>query len=127
MDFNVIRSRLEQERKQLTEELEQRSDSSRLTERRDGSPFGKIEEEANGVAGLEKRVAPQSRIRDTLVQLEHALQKLDEGTYGLCDSCEQPINPARLETLPLAALCVSCKALQEEQGNLNGRLLRVKR
>ena len=127
MDFNVIRSRLEQERKQLTEELEQRSDSSHLTERRDGSPFGKIEEEANGAADLEKRVALQSRIRDTLVQLEHALQKLDEGTYGLCDSCEQPINPARLETLRLAALCVSCKALQEGQGNLNGRLLRVKR
>lgn len=127
MDFNVIRSRLEQERKQLTEELEQRSDSSHLTERRDGSPFGKIEEEANGAADLEKRIALQSRIRDTLVQLEHALQKLDEGTYGLCDSCEQPINPARLEALPLAALCVNCKALQEGQGNLNGRLLRVKR
>ncbi|MQY81690.1 MAG: molecular chaperone DnaK [Dehalococcoidia bacterium] len=113
MDFNVIRSRLEQERKQLTEELEQRSDSTHLTERRDGSPFGKIEEEANGAADLEKRVALQSRIRDTLVQLEHALQKLDEGTYGLCDSCEQPINPARLEALPLATLCVSCKALRE--------------
>ena len=113
MDFNVLRSRLEQEQKQLTEELEQLNASSRSIERRNGSPFGKVEEEANGAADLEKRVALQSRIRDTLVQLEHALQKLDEGTYGLCDSCEQPINPARLEALPLAALCVNCKALQE--------------
>ncbi|MBA7479399.1 RNA polymerase-binding transcription factor DksA [subsurface metagenome] len=113
MDFNVIRSRLEQERKQLTEELEQLNVSSRLTERRNGSPFGKIDEEANAAVDLEKRVALQSRILDTLVQLEHALQKLDEGTYGLCDSCEQPINPARLEALPLAALCVNCKALQK--------------
>ena len=113
MDFNVIRSRLKQERKQLTEELEQLNVSSRLTERRNGSPFGKMDEEANAAADLEKRVALQSRIRETLVQLEHALQKLDEGTYGLCDSCEQPINPARLEALPLAALCVNCKTLQK--------------
>jgi RNA polymerase-binding transcription factor DksA len=72
-----------------------------------------MDEEANAAADLEKRVALQSRILDTLVQVEHALQKLDEGTYGLCDSCEQPINPARLEALPLAALCVNCKALQK--------------
>ncbi len=113
MDFNVIRSRLEQERKRLTKELEQLIVSSRLTERRNGSPFGKMDEEANAAADLEKRVALQSRIMDTLVQIEHALQKLNEGTYGLCDSCEQAINPARLEALPLAALCVNCKALQE--------------
>lgn len=113
MNFNVIRSRLEQERKQLTEELEQLNVSRHLTERRNGSPFGKMDEEANAAADLEKRVALQSRIMDTLVQIEHALQKLNEETYGLCDSCEQPINPARLEALPLAVLCVNCKALQE--------------
>ena len=117
MDLNVIRSRLEQERKQLAEELEQLNVSSQLTERRDGSPFGKREEEANGAAALEKRAALQGRIRDNLVRVEHALQKIDEGTYGLCDSCGQPIDPARLEALPLAALCVKCKALQEGQDN----------
>ena len=112
MDFNVIRSRLEQERKRLTEELEQLIVSSHLTERRTGSPFSRMEE-ANGAEALENREALQSHISDTLVQLEHALQKLDEGTYGLCDSCKQPINPARLEALPLAALCMNCKALQK--------------
>ena len=112
MDFNVIRSRLEQERKRLTEELEQLIVSGHLTERRNGIPFGKIEE-ANGAADLENREALQSHVSDTLVQLDHALQKLDEGTYGLCDSCKQPINPARLEALPLAALCMNCKALQK--------------
>jgi RNA polymerase-binding protein DksA len=117
MDLNVIRFRLEQKRKQLAEELEQLNVSSQVTERRNGSPFGKREEEADGAAALEKRVALQSRIKDALVQLEHALQKLDEGTYGFCDSCGQPIDPARLEALPLAALCVKCKTLQEGQGN----------
>ena len=44
--------------------------------------------------------------------VEHALRKFEEGTYGLCDSCGQPIDPARLEALPQASLCLSCKAKQ---------------
>ena len=62
---------------------------------------------------MEKRVALESHKRDTLAQVERTLQKLDDGTYGLCDNCGQPINPARLEALPHANLCVNCKALHE--------------
>lgn len=124
MDVNGICSRLEQEQKRLNEKLEQLNAShcSITMERREGSPYGKREEEANGALDLEKRVALQSRIRDTLVQVEHALQKLDEGTYGLCDNCGQLIDRARLEALPQAALCVNCKALQEGRRNRNGGL-----
>ena len=113
MDFNIIRSRLEEEQKRLNEELEQLNAvyHSIIVDRRDGSIFGKSEEEANKALDMEKRVALQSRIRDTLVQVERALQKIDDGTYGLCDNCGQPINPARLEALPQANLCVDCKAL----------------
>jgi len=112
IDFKTLRSRLEQERKRLTEELEQLKASSRSIERREGSPFGKREGEANGAADLEKRVALESHKRDTLAQVERTLQKLDDGTYGLCDNCGQPIDPARLEALPQANLCLSCKAHQ---------------
>ena len=124
MDFNIVRSRLVQEQKRLNEELEQLNASQRsiTMERREGSPYGKKEEEANGAADLEKRLALESRIRDALVQVEHALQKLDGGTYGLCDNCGQLIDRARLEALPQAALCVNCKALQERQGSRSGRL-----
>ena len=110
IDFKTFRSRLEQERKRLTEELEQLNASSRSIERREGSPFGKREEEANGAADLEKRVALETRIRDALAQVEHALHKFDKDTYGLCDDCGQPIDPARLEALPQATRCVNCKA-----------------
>jgi len=113
MDLNSLRSRLEQERKQLTDELEQLNVSSHLTERRNGSPYGKREEEANGALDFEKRVALETRIRDALAQVEHALHKFDKDTYGLCDDCGQPIDPARLEALPQATQCVNCKALHE--------------
>ena len=110
-DFNLLRSRLEIERKRLTEELEQSKVSIRpANERREGSPFGKREEEAAESFELERRLALEKRIRDQLADVEHALNKFEQGTYGLCDRCGQPIDPARLEALPQANLCLSCKA-----------------
>ena len=112
-DFNLLRSRLEAERKRLIEELEQlRASVQPADERREGSPFGKREEEATEAQELEKRLALEKRTRDQMAEVEHALQKFEEGTYGLCDSCGQHIDPARLEALPQATLCLSCKTLQ---------------
>jgi len=45
-----------------------------------------------------------------LARTERALAKLDEGTYGICDSCGEPIAPARLKAMPDAVLCVECAA-----------------
>ncbi len=112
-NFNILRSRLKSERKRLIEELEQlRASANTTEERREGSPFGKREEEATETLELEKRLALEKRIREQLVGVEHALHKFEEGTYGLCDSCGQPIDPARLEALPQASLCMNCKAQQ---------------
>lgn len=111
--FNLLRSRLENERKRLTDELEQLKSSARpAEERREGSPFGKREEEATESFELERRLTLEKRIIDQLADVEHALQKFEDGTYGLCDSCGQPIDPARLEALPQASLCLSCKTRQ---------------
>ena len=112
-DFNMLRSRLENEQKRLNEELEQIKAGVRpVDERREGSPFGKREEEATETIELEKRLVLEKSVRDRLAEVEHALQKFENGTYGLCDSCGQPIVPARLEALPQASLCLSCKARQ---------------
>jgi len=118
--FNLLRSRLESERKRLMDELEQFESSVRpADERREGSPFGKREEEATESFEFEKRLALEERIRDQLAGVEHALHKFEDGTYGLCDSCGQSIDPARLEALPQASLCLSCKARQAK--NAKGR------
>ena len=111
--FNLFHSRLESEQKRLIGELEQLKASARpANERREGSPFGKREEEATETLELETRLALEKRIIDQLAEIEHALSKFEEGTYGLCDSCGQTLDPARLEALPQATLCLSCKAGQ---------------
>lgn len=123
VDFTSLQERLKQERARLKGELEQLKAQTRPpTERREGSPFGKREEEATEAFELEKRLALEKRLTDALADVEHALNKWEVGTYGLCDQCGQAIEPARLEALPQANLCLSCKARQAK--DVKGRLAR---
>jgi len=112
-NYSILRSRLEAEQKRLTEELEQLMASANPPdERREGSPFGKREEEATEALELEKRLVLEKRIKEQLTGVAHALHKYEEGTYGFCDSCGQSIDPARLEAIPEASLCIECKSQQ---------------
>ena len=107
--------RLKKEKTQLMEKLDQLlARGQPPAERREGSPFGKREEEADEAMELEKRLALEKRLRSALAEIEHALQKHEAGTYGLCDLCGRPIEPGRLQALPHANLCLSCKARQEK-------------
>lgn len=108
--FSKQRGLLEIEHKRLVEEMSQsKTTASSAEERREGSPFGKREEEATETLELEKRLALENRIRQELAKVEHALEKIEQGTYGTCDNCGQPIPRERLEALPWANLCLSCK------------------
>jgi RNA polymerase-binding transcription factor DksA len=51
-------------------------------------------------------------LKETLVQVEDALRKLDEGTYGSCERCGLAIAPARLEAKPEARRCINCASLR---------------
>jgi DnaK suppressor protein len=106
-----VRTFLEKEKKRLETELAQLTSSSAhpLDERREGSSFGKREEEATESMELEKRLAIEDRLKSLLAEVDRALQKLDQGTYGTCDICGIKIDPARLEALPQAILCLNCR------------------
>src|SRR3954465_5302848 len=53
--------------------------------------------------------------RDMLFQTRHALDRIDAGTYGTCETCGGPIGKARLQAFPRATFCVSCKQRQERR------------
>ena len=110
-NYKKFRDLLESERKRLLEDLEELENSVRSTSaRREGSPFGKREEEATESFELEKRLAVEKQVRGHLAEVEHALEKFEKGTYGMCDICGQPIAANRLEALPQASLCLNCKS-----------------
>ena len=53
--------------------------------------------------------------RDMLVQSQHALERIADGTYGQCEICGNPIGKNRLMAFPRATLCLSCKQREERR------------
>lgn len=53
------------------------------------------------------------RDRQKLVAIEEALERIDLGTYGICDSCEEEIPVERLKAMPFTRLCVQCQSERE--------------
>ena len=47
-------------------------------------------------------------LRETLLDINDALEKFDAGTYGTCENCGNQIGEARLEAMPMARLCITC-------------------
>jgi DnaK suppressor protein len=56
----------------------------------------------------ELNLALREEMETRIAQLEEALERLDAGTYGTCESCGQAIDPERLEALPQTRLCIDC-------------------
>jgi len=54
-------------------------------------------------------IAVVEALRVNLVEVERALERIDAGTYGMCERCGKPIDLARLEARPWALLCIDCK------------------
>jgi len=52
--------------------------------------------------------------RETLLKIDEALRKLDEGTYGICEDCGEAINEGRLKVMPFAIYCVECQEKLEQ-------------
>ncbi len=61
----------------------------------------------------EQEISLANISRDKLAQNRHALERLDNGAYGTCESCGQPIGKFRLQAAPRATLCRSCKEKAE--------------
>ena len=61
----------------------------------------------------EHEMSLANNARDMLLQVEHALARLANGTYGACESCGTPIGKGRLQAFPRATLCLACKQAEE--------------
>jgi DnaK suppressor protein len=51
-----------------------------------------------------------------LKDIDNALDKIKNGTYGICEECEEKISEKRLEANPVARYCITCKRMMEEKG-----------
>jgi len=101
-----IGASLKARRMELAAELE------RLTEPpAEGASVGFGKRIGDGTTEAVERLATTATARSlaaSIKGIDRALIKIEEGSYGGCDSCGEPIAEARLEALPAAALCVAC-------------------
>ena len=63
----------------------------------------------------EHELALTQNARELLERSERALARMDEGSFGVCEKCGQPIGKARLQAFPRATLCVTCKQREERR------------
>jgi DnaK suppressor protein len=63
----------------------------------------------------EHELALTQNARELLAASARALARIDDGTFGVCQSCGQPIGKARLQAFPRATLCVACKQREERR------------
>ena len=112
---NQIKDILFQMRKELIDDVSQsiKAESDYLR-----FDVGDFYDHATSDRARELSLMLTDRERQKLVQIEEALKKIDEGSYGVCESCGDEIDEERLIAMPFAKLCLSCKIDLERQGNL---------
>lgn len=57
----------------------------------------------------------RDRERQLLTKIDQALSRMEAGTFGNCEECEEPIEPRRLEARPMSTLCIACKERREHR------------
>ena len=83
-----------------------------MTDQSDNYPDPTDRATAESNRNFELRI--RDRERKLLVKIKEALDRLDGGTYGICEVCEETIGPKRLDARPVTTLCVKCKTDQEQ-------------
>ena len=71
--------------------------------------------DASVLFGHEQVVILEQKLKSELKEIEAALKKIKDGTYGRCERCKKPIDPARLQAKPQAVYCLKCEAIIEKK------------
>jgi len=107
-----FRGRLLESRRRLLERIGVELESPAGTSGRISGDFADI---ASSSAEQETTFHIGTVETDTVAQIDHALQRIEDGTYGACEDCGRRIPQDRLKVLPFAAVCVECKARRERE------------
>ncbi len=112
------RKRLLREKETLENQYAELEEGNLLASQADFSGEMPFEEEyaASGTATFERErdLSLSENIRDILRRVDEALERIDNGNFGYCELCGNPIPEERLHALPYASLCISCKQKEEK-------------
>jgi RNA polymerase-binding protein DksA len=113
-ELTLVRSELLLEKERLLEEIATAEEGLADLIRDSGDGAGDDQADAGSKTfEREHEMSLANNARDMLDQVEHALGRIDDGTYGVCESCGKPIGKYRLQAFPRATLCLVCKEAEE--------------
>jgi len=116
INYDEVRDILEQQRDEilaLSEEII--ANGSMGTE---GTNFPDMSDQATAEQDQSLNIRMRGREQKLLVKIEEALTNIANGTYGICESCEEVIAYERLKVRPVTTLCIACKTDQEVEESM---------
>ena len=126
MDTDLARQRLADERERLNG-VRATFDDEGLTEQSESDSVGELSSYDQHQADMgtetferEKDLSILEQVEAELADVEHALRRLDEGTYGTCEVCGKAIPDERLEAMPATRLCLEHQAEAEREVRFSG-------
>jgi DnaK suppressor protein len=105
-----LRQRLEQSREKLVSQIE---DTQQGVQEEGVGYSNHMADAGTEVFEQARDVTLSRQLKNSLGDVEHALDKFEDGTFGLCESCGAPIDLARLEAVPEARRCLACQSRRE--------------
>ncbi len=112
-----VRAELEEQARELRREIAA-AESSWTALQLDGSGEGAGDDQADAGSKTferEHELSLANNSRHLLAQVRRALDRIEAGTYGICESCGRSVGKARLQAFPRATLCVACKSREERR------------
>ncbi|MBA2662547.1 MAG: RNA polymerase-binding protein DksA [Bradymonadaceae bacterium] len=106
-----IRQDLERQRAELINRSHLARNELREREREPGDSIDQSTDEQ----GTSTQLRIKDRERNLLAKINEALQRMDDGEYGYCDICSEPIGVGRLKARPMATMCIDCKEEEERE------------
>jgi len=122
-DISLREKKLKEIRKKLNRQREELISEAgiALTALPDETIFPELGDQASAEIDRNFMLKLKGRERKLLAKIDEAIEKIDNGTYGICESCGEEINIKRLEARPVTTMCIECKTEQEEEEKLRER------
>ena len=118
-----LRKRLEERRAEIEIDMSYMAAEMRSIgvdqDEENGSLGNHIADDGSNVAEAERIVTVSEDLQQILVQVNAALERMNEGNYGTCQRCGKPIGEERLEAFPYVAHCIECQSLVERNQALH--------
>ena len=110
-----LRKALEDMRQEILDEVRVQIERARVKDH-----MGDLGDYATADMAAEYAHLFGERLRRRLQLIEDALEGIENGDYGICEECEEPINEKRLQLMPFALFCVRCQSELERQAKIRG-------